>query len=140
MLNILSSAGASILASCVYCYRSPTSSGHYSTANRVPANPWEATGLEWKTPSPPPTVNFIYDACGDSKVRTPIRPPKRVQPSMASAVRHDFHMRAHRIRPQTAVSAMWLFLATEVLFFGGLDLELDLLASLEPNRLRCRRS
>jgi cytochrome c oxidase subunit 1 len=22
------------------------------------ANPWGATGLEWQTPSPPPTVNF----------------------------------------------------------------------------------
>jgi cytochrome c oxidase subunit 1 len=22
------------------------------------ANPWRATGLEWKTPSPPPTENF----------------------------------------------------------------------------------
>jgi cytochrome c oxidase subunit 1 len=21
-------------------------------------NPWEATGLEWRTPSPPPTENF----------------------------------------------------------------------------------
>jgi len=25
---------------------------------RAPANPWHATGLEWKTPSPPPTDNF----------------------------------------------------------------------------------
>jgi cytochrome c oxidase subunit 1 len=22
-------------------------------------NPWEARGLEWQTPSPPPTENFI---------------------------------------------------------------------------------
>ena len=25
----------------------------------APANPWPATGLEWRTPSPPPTENFI---------------------------------------------------------------------------------
>ena len=25
---------------------------------RAPANPWHATGLEWQTPSPPPTHNF----------------------------------------------------------------------------------
>jgi cytochrome c oxidase subunit 1 len=25
---------------------------------RAPANPWQATGLEWQTPSPPPTHNF----------------------------------------------------------------------------------
>ena len=24
----------------------------------APANPWGATGLEWQTPSPPPTENF----------------------------------------------------------------------------------
>ena len=25
---------------------------------RAPANPWQATGLEWQTPSPPPVHNF----------------------------------------------------------------------------------
>jgi cytochrome c oxidase subunit 1 len=24
----------------------------------APANPWGSTGLEWDTPSPPPTENF----------------------------------------------------------------------------------
>jgi cytochrome c oxidase subunit 1 len=24
-----------------------------------PANPWNATGLEWRTTSPPPTHNFV---------------------------------------------------------------------------------
>jgi cytochrome c oxidase subunit 1 len=24
----------------------------------APDNPWNAAGLEWKTPSPPPTFNF----------------------------------------------------------------------------------
>ena len=28
------------------------------------ANPWHATGLEWQTPSPPPTENFDADAGG----------------------------------------------------------------------------
>jgi cytochrome c oxidase subunit 1 len=26
----------------------------------APANPWRATGLEWQTPSPPPTENFDH--------------------------------------------------------------------------------
>jgi cytochrome c oxidase subunit 1 len=26
---------------------------------RAPANPWRATGLEWQTPSPPPSGNFV---------------------------------------------------------------------------------
>jgi cytochrome c oxidase subunit 1 len=25
---------------------------------KAPANPWDATGLEWLTPSPPPKLNF----------------------------------------------------------------------------------
>ncbi|SDP17887.1 cytochrome c oxidase subunit 1 [Ralstonia sp. 25mfcol4.1] len=57
VLNILSSAGGSILAigylmPMVYLVHS------LFRAGRAPANPWHATGLEWQTPSPPPTRNF----------------------------------------------------------------------------------
>jgi cytochrome c oxidase subunit 1 len=57
VLNVMSSAGASILGvgyliPMIYLIWSlkygPVAS----------ANPWGATGLEWQTPSPPPTVNF----------------------------------------------------------------------------------
>jgi len=56
-LNVLSSAGASILAvgyllPVVYLLWSL----RYGPA--AGANPWRATGLEWLTPSPPPTHNF----------------------------------------------------------------------------------
>ncbi len=57
VLNVLSSAGASILAigyilPLIYLglsLRKPAYAG---------ANPWDATGLEWQTSSPPPTDNF----------------------------------------------------------------------------------
>jgi len=57
LLNVLSSAGAAVLAvgyvvPLVYLVwamlRGP----------RAPANPWNATGLEWQSPSPPPEQNF----------------------------------------------------------------------------------
>jgi cytochrome c oxidase subunit 1 len=57
VLNVMSTAGASILGlgyliPMVYLVWSmrygPVASG----------NPWKATGLEWQTPSPPPTENF----------------------------------------------------------------------------------
>jgi len=57
VLNVMSTAGASILAigyllPLVYLtlslWVSPVASD----------NPWHATGLEWQTPSPPPTFNF----------------------------------------------------------------------------------
>jgi cytochrome c oxidase subunit 3 len=41
---------------------------------------------------------------------------------MASAVRQDFQYASPSHQAETAVSGMWLFLATEVLFFGGLIL------------------
>ena len=57
VLNVLSSAGASILG---FGYILPLIyllvSLRYGK-NSGP-NPWQATGLEWQTPSPPPTFNF----------------------------------------------------------------------------------
>jgi cytochrome c oxidase subunit 1 len=57
ILNVMSSAGASILAAgyvlplCYFLW----SLGY---ARKAGPNPWGATGLEWQTPSPPPTDNF----------------------------------------------------------------------------------
>ena len=57
MLNVLSTAGASILG---VGYVMPLFYLHLVVEiwQDRPANPWRATGLEWKTPSPPPTHNF----------------------------------------------------------------------------------
>jgi cytochrome c oxidase subunit 1 len=57
VLNVMSSAGASILGvgylvPLIYLVWSM----RYGKA--APANPWGSTGLEWDTPSPPPTENF----------------------------------------------------------------------------------
>jgi len=57
VLNVMSTAGASILGvgyliPLVYLIWSM----RYGKA--APSNPWGATGLEWRTPSPPPTENF----------------------------------------------------------------------------------
>jgi len=55
--NVLSSAGSVILATG---YLMPLFYLGYSLfyGKRSPRNPWEATGLEWTTPSPPQTRNF----------------------------------------------------------------------------------
>jgi cytochrome c oxidase subunit 1 len=57
VLNVLSTAGASILG---VGYLMPLVYLAWSMryGPRAPANPWNATGLEWQTPSPPPTENF----------------------------------------------------------------------------------
>jgi len=57
VLNVLSTAGASILA---IGYLLPLAYLLWSLRHGKPAgaNPWQATGLEWKTASPPPRDNF----------------------------------------------------------------------------------
>ncbi|MGB7480385.1 MAG: cytochrome c oxidase subunit I [Burkholderiaceae bacterium] len=59
LLNILSSAGAAMLA---VGYLLPLGYLAWSLAygRRAGANPWQATGLEWQTPSPPPKENFAH--------------------------------------------------------------------------------
>ena len=60
--NVLSTAGASILAIgyfLPFCYLLWS----LKYGERAPANPWDATGLEWTIASPPPTDNF-----GDSPI------------------------------------------------------------------------
>src|SRR5438309_2338148 len=55
--NVLSSAGASILA---FAYILPLGYLGWSLfrGERAGPNPWRATGLEWQVPSPPPQYNF----------------------------------------------------------------------------------
>jgi cytochrome c oxidase subunit 1 len=57
VLNVLSSAGASILG---LGYLLPVIYFIYSLkkGELAGANPWGASGLEWEIPSPPPTENF----------------------------------------------------------------------------------
>ncbi|HWQ53302.1 MAG TPA: cytochrome c oxidase subunit I [Bryobacteraceae bacterium] len=57
VLHVLSTAGASILA---VGYVLPLIYFIWSVRHGpvAGANPWHATGLEWKTPSPPPVHNF----------------------------------------------------------------------------------
>ena len=59
VLHVLSTAGASVLA---VGYVIPLIYFIWSLRYGAvaPANPWHATGLEWKTPSPPPTENFEF--------------------------------------------------------------------------------
>jgi cytochrome c oxidase subunit I len=57
VLNVMSTAGASILG---VGYLLPIIYLVWSMryGPKASSNPWNATGLEWQTPSPPPTENF----------------------------------------------------------------------------------
>jgi cytochrome c oxidase subunit 1 len=58
ILNVLSSAGASLLA---LAYLLPVVYLLASLRSGAAAgdNPWKASGLEWQTTSPPPQDNFV---------------------------------------------------------------------------------
>jgi cytochrome c oxidase subunit 1 len=79
--NVLSSAGASILA---VAYTLPLFYLGWSLfyGERAGANPWRATGLEWLTASPPPQHNFP---------RTPVvrAAPYQYNPADGSYVAQD---------------------------------------------------
>lgn len=57
VLNVLSTAGASILA-VGYLLPALYLIPSLWAGKPAPANPWKATGLEWQTSSPPPPENF----------------------------------------------------------------------------------
>ena len=97
-------------------------------------NPWDATGLEWQTPSPPPTDNF-------DEMPVVTEPPYAYPESELAAAPQGAHIMttiehehasehghghlAHHFEDlgqqhESANLGMWTFLATEVMFFGGL--------------------
>jgi cytochrome c oxidase subunit 1 len=78
-LNVLSSTGALALA---VGYILPLGYLTWSLlyGERASANPWGATGLEWTTPSPPPTENFAV---------TPIVTQEPYQYRQAEAATHE---------------------------------------------------
>jgi cytochrome c oxidase subunit 1 len=89
VLNVMSSAGASILGvgyilPMIYLVWSM----RYGPV--AEANPWPSTGLEWRTPSPPPTHNFeetpvvtwdAYEFVPPEKIRTAGQSPPHGQPA-----------------------------------------------------------
>jgi cytochrome c oxidase subunit I len=62
--NVMSSAGAGVLAAA---YLLPLGYLLWSLfwGGRAGDNPWNATGLEWRTSSPPPPRNFLSPPCVD---------------------------------------------------------------------------
>ena len=134
VLNVLSSAGASILA-VGYVLIAIYLVARSSTVRRPATNPWHATGLEWTTQSPPLPHNFEtqpvvtedayeYSQAGDQSCLTHIAAHadhgRTGTHAHHPALQHHFDSLEQQ--HEAATLGMWLFLITEVLFFGGLFL------------------
>ena len=150
VLNVLSTAGASILA---VGYLIPIIYFTYSlvAGEKSADDPWGARGLEWEIPSPPPTENFtVYPDRhrGHAPVRAPEpggrhcltghaehfpgpihQPPlvanvDAIQPHVHAEHAHHPQLQHHfddmAQQAEASTLGMWVFLVTEIMFFGGL--------------------
>ncbi len=112
------------LISCFRCARPPDAG----------PNPWRATGLEWQTDSPPPVHNFdelpvvtrasLRLLSRRNRGFRCIRPP-RITLITATPPADDEPILSQQFddveqQSEASTLGMWLFLATEVMFFGGL--------------------
>ena len=140
-LNVFSTAGATILG---VGYLLPILYLTWSLKYGAIAgnNPWQATGLEWQTQSPPLTENFTeipimdheaYDYEWLERQQEQERGGEcRIAPQLPTARwrkpaahhEHPPYQRHHfeSVEQQFDATnfAMWLFLLTEIMFFGGL--------------------
>ena len=113
----------------------------------APANPWGAKGLEWTTTSPPPTFNFDREVVVDEPAynyrphgRSPLadghEPSLMGRDMIGHSTGHDgaspavgghghhprlqHHFYSMEQQLEASILGMWIFLVTEVMFFGGL--------------------
>ena len=144
VLNVLSTAGATVLG---VGYMLPLLYLAWSLKYGAIAgnNPWQATGLEWQIQSPPLTENFIeipimdheaYDyewlenkteARGDDRWITrsqhaphDARDACTHEHEHVVLPQHRHHFETEEQQREAGSFGMWLFLLTEIMFFGGL--------------------
>ena len=120
----------------------------WKRGRRAGENPWEATTLEWQTASPPAVENFgvvptvvrgpyEYSVPGETLDFSPqfvaVAEPAHVGAGHQTVTTIPFTIDA---RPDTRVTnsglGMWLFIASEVMLFGGLFSAYVLLRSGAP--------
>ena len=125
VLNVLSTAGASILSvgfilPLIYFIWS------LKYGEIAGDNPWEATGLEWETSSPPPTHNFheipivTKDPYAYGEDAGGSRCPLARQPPPIIIRRWRTSLTAWQQQQDASTFGMWVFLLTEIMMFGGL--------------------
>ena len=137
VLHVISTAGASILGSRLHAAADLSDLVAALRPASPGPNPWGATGLEWQTSSPPPTHNFdetpvvTHEAYDYSGLRGG-------QSWLAHAHNgHPLGLREHFDSPEqqrdAATLGMWVFLVTEIMFFGGMFTAYTVYRAWYPN-------
>ena len=127
VLNVLSSAGASILG-VGYVLAFIVLLVSLWTGKKAGDNPWGATTLEWQTSSPPISENFevtpvvtqeAYTYTSEERLYTLSSTTSPVvEVDQTPAARH--HFESLEQQKDASTIGMWIFLVTEIMFFGGL--------------------
>ena len=126
VLNVMSTAGASILG-VGYLIPMIYLAWAWRHGPISPQNPWNAKGLEWEqSPTPPPTFNFDRAAGGHRACVQLLRREEEVRAWLiashpaphAPELQHHFDDVAQQLESSTL--GMWVFLVTEIMFFGGM--------------------
>jgi hypothetical protein len=99
---------------------------------RAPMNPWGGNSLEWHTASPPPHDNFattpvaedpydfsrlVHDAPRTAGGAAPTKGAGCDEPRARPHLQHHFDTPEQQF--DAGKLGIWLFLATEILLFGG---------------------
>ena len=117
----MSTAGASILGVGLPAPDRLPGLVHALRQDQRRAIPGPPTGLEWQTTSPPPTENFAKTPIVDEEAYDYAHPPKEaVRCLTPTRARSRHHFATSSSRRTASTLGMWVFIAQEILFFGGL--------------------
>jgi cytochrome c oxidase subunit 1 len=126
-LNLLATVGAFTIAAGVLAFLINAARSWWSGAI-AGDNPWDASGLEWATPSPAPTYNFVYPIVvdgrhplwqtpGDQPVVTGLRVDRR---EMLITTTFDGRLDSRHVAPKESIWPLYLALCMAFLFIGSI--------------------
>ncbi|HVY83292.1 MAG TPA: cbb3-type cytochrome c oxidase subunit I, partial [Steroidobacteraceae bacterium] len=126
-LNLLASLGALVIAASVLVFIANVVRS-LRVGALAPDNPWEASTLEWATPSPPPPYGFVRPLVVES--RYPLRPehqPLTTVVGLPTEIRSLLVTRMHdgapdhvAPDPEPTIWPFWTAIAVTVLFIGSI--------------------
>jgi cytochrome c oxidase subunit I+III len=125
-LNFISTVGAYMVATSVALFAVNAVISWFK-GERAGANPWDAPGLEWAMPSPPPSYSFLHQPVVHS--RAPLWEPG--EPSIVTGLHTDRREKLvtslldakplyRQDSPHDSIWPFWMAVSMGVLFIGSI--------------------